>query len=69
MTRKGVLLRFRPEVLARVDQVRGAQNRTEWLMAVILRELDALDAPPKPPESPLVAGAGLLERTEFGGDL
>lgn len=54
--RKGVLLRLRPEVLARVDQVRGRQTRTAWLVGVILRELDAL-------ERPAAREPGLMSRT------
>lgn len=41
--RKGVLLRFKPELLERVDRCRGGLSRTEWLLQLIEREVIAIE--------------------------
>lgn len=41
--RKAVLLRLPPETLDRVDQARGAMNRTAWLTLVVTEYLAGIE--------------------------
>lgn len=74
---KGVLLRFRgpagAELLARVDEARGALTRTDWLMDVISHALDELELSSAPTvvdcgPTDMLAGAVRMPRRVVDAD-
>lgn len=58
VVRKGVLLRFDPVLLERVDRCTGGLSRTEWLMQLIEREVIAFESAHEPADPPAQAITG-----------